>query len=326
VRNGQAAVTASTEADLSPAMLEVLQQGVGRWLRRPGSITGITASPLLEASTFPIERLSVTTDSGEVMSVILKWVVLGGRRGHGREVHVYERLLCDGRFDAPVLYGSGYEEARGAYFLLLEDVGGSHLYGDLDVWDAAISVLADLHAAYAGREDELRKLGFLHPHDERFYRALAARGRANLEAAGGADAVAEFDSLMGPFGGLVAYLIRQPRTLVHGDVLRHNMMVQPGPRVRPIDWDSAAIGLAELDVARLIDGWGLDCELFLANYRCRRAHAGAPVDAERFGRTFACCEVVCALMVGGWSTAQRLDPDFPGDFLDKLRSAWGRVV
>src|SRR5262249_61074587 len=87
----------------------------------------------------------------------------------------------------------------------------------------------------------------------------AGRGaRRHLVQAGQGQALRGFDRLMARFDSVVDHLVRQPRTLVHGDVFPHNIVLQPGPRIRPIDWEAAAVGLAAWDLARLLDGWGKD--------------------------------------------------------------------
>src|SRR5947209_13170896 len=102
---------------------------------------------------------------------------------------------------------------------------------------------------------------------------------------------------MDRFPPLAAALARQPRTLVHDDIFAHNLMLQPGPVVRPIDWESAAVGTAAWDLTRLLDGWGTDQPEFLAAYiaECVR-HSETPIDENGFRRAVRLCEVLLVLL------------------------------
>src|SRR5262249_10856644 len=153
-------------------------------------------------------------------------------------------------------YASAYDEAAGRYWLFLEDVGEGSLKGAAsDAWSAAARWLGGLHASYWGREEELRALGCLGEHGPGYYHCMAEGARDFLRRGGVPGAAARFDDLMAGFDEVVAELALQPRALVHGDIFARNLMVQPGPRVRAIDWESAAVGLPALDLARLLDGW-----------------------------------------------------------------------
>jgi aminoglycoside phosphotransferase (APT) family kinase protein len=65
---------------------------------------------------------------------------------------------------------------------------------------------------------------------------------------------------------------------VHGEFTPHNLLVS-GNEVRPVDWETAAVGLGAVDLAALTDGWPPDvvarCE---AAYVQARWPQGPPVD------------------------------------------------
>ena len=58
-------------------------------------------------------------------------------------------------------------------------------------------------------------------------------------------------------------------TPVHGEYYPQNVLVQ-GDTVRPIDWETAAVGAGEIDIAALTERWPTDTALL-----CRRAYAQA---------------------------------------------------
>src|SRR5262249_38892554 len=149
----------------------------------------------------------------------------------------------------------------------------------------------------------------------------ARHARRNLEWAGAGRALARFDALMARFPALVAFLAAQPRTLVHGDIFEGNFILQPGPRVRPVDWEGAAIGLAAWDLARLLDGWGSDKPAFVRAYLAElRRHTGAPPDPKCFRVAFRCCVVLNVLWHLGWEAEACRDAAYVDGLLDDLEA------
>ena len=286
------------------AVHELLESALAERAGRPVRIAELGMRPLEAASTYPIDRLDVRLDSGERLKLVFKRLTgHGGRKGDRREVLVYERLLVGGRFGAPLMYAAVYDEETPRYWLLLEDVGDTRLRSDPEQLAAAVRWLGELHGTFAGRERELVELDCLGDHDARFYLDLAEASRRNVALGGSAAALERLDSALSGFDATAAWLAQRPRTLVHGDILKHNLLVQPGPRIRPVDWESAAIGVGELDLALLIDGWGRrDRAAFLELYRDEVArHAGIEPDAALVEHTLAWCDVVTTLWyLAGW--------------------------
>jgi hypothetical protein len=317
-------MTAAADTDLDPRA--VLAAGLSERRGRPVRIEAVAATPLATRSTHPIERLAVTLDTGERLPVVFKRLVWGPDNKHPwREPLVYRRLLAGGRFGAPELYASVYDEARLRYWLFLEDVGDWSLsHGPPGAWRAAVRWLAEMHGTYLGREAELRALGCLREQDSRYFTALAAAARRTLQRADDPAVLTRFDRLMADYPALVADLARQPRTFVHGDIFVHNLMVQaPPPRVRPIDWESAGVGPAAWDLARLLEGWGTDTPAFLAAYcaECAR-HAAGPWDERSFRGAFRLCDVLLVLLDIRLSGGPCLSAAAVESWLGQLELAW----
>jgi thiamine kinase-like enzyme len=71
-----------------------------------------------------------------------------------------------------------------------------------------------------------------------------------------------------------------PATVVHGEFTPHNVLWQRG-RVLPIDWESAAVGAGEIDLATLLDGWDEEtARACTESYRQARWPRGAPPSFE----------------------------------------------
>jgi aminoglycoside/choline kinase family phosphotransferase len=208
-----------------------------------------------------------------------------------------------GRFDAPTVYASLGDESRGRYWLIFEDVGELRLeWCDVDDWPAAFRWVARMHAEYYGREEELRALGYLGEHGPPFYRFLARGAREMLQWLDARRRLVRLERLMSRWFDLsVEHLASQPLTLLHGDLECHNLMVQPGPRIRPIDWGFAAIGVAGWDVAKLIAGWGPETAHFIGIYLDEFAlHASVLLDRRAFERTLAHCQIMRTLQILYW--------------------------
>jgi aminoglycoside phosphotransferase (APT) family kinase protein len=310
-----------------PAPWEVLEQGLSAHFGRPVRIAGLKRRPLV-TSSHPIDRLRVTLASGERLRLIFKRLSPGEELyGNEREVLVFRRLLDGERFGAPALYASAYDEAEGRYWLFLEDLGSTTLEeGDEEEWFAAVRWLARMHGTYHGREVDLRALACLMEHGPDYYHVLAQSARRNLDLAGAGEALGRFDALMGRYDSLVAYLVGQRRTLVHGDVTAHNLVLQSGARIRAIDWESAAIGLGAWDLARLLEGWGSMKAAFLAAYLAEfEHHVAGPFDREGFQSLFEHCEILDALWYLRWSVEACQKAAVVEDSLRTMETRWQRL-
>lgn len=310
-----------------PTPQEVLEEGLSAYLERPVRISRVKRRPLA-VSSHAVDRLRVTLASGERLAVIFKRLQPGHELyGNEREVLVYRRLLGGQRFGAPALYASVYDEARGRYWLFLEDVGQRVLkHCGLEDWLAVVRLLAGMHGTYMGREEELRGLRCLGEHDADYYHLIATVARDHLHRAAAPRALDRFDELMERFPAVAGRLAGQPRTLVHGDILPNNFVLQPGRRIRPIDWESAAVGLGTWDLARLLDGWDEAKPTFIAAYLAELArHTCVPFDRRAFDRTLLLCDIVSVLWHLRWSAEACQDPEFVGGLLNELAACWDRV-
>ena len=307
---------------------EVLEQGLSAYFGLPVRIVGLKRRPLA-TSSHPIDRLRVTLASGERLRVVFKRLSPGEELyGNEREVLIYRRLLDGERFGAPALYASVYDEGERRYWLFLEDVGAATLdEGGVEEWFAAVRWLARMHGTYHGREADLRALACLMEHGPAYYHMVAQTARGNLELAGAGEALERFDALMGRYDSLVAYLVGQRRTLVHGDVFAQNLVLQPGGRIRAIDWESAAIGLGAWDLARLLDGWGSMQAAFLSAYLAEfERHVAGPFDQGGFQRLFGHCELLDALWHLRWSVEACQNAPIVEDLLLTMETRWPRLA
>jgi hypothetical protein len=306
----------------------ILEEGLGQWLGRAVRIDALEGAPLEASSTYPIDRLRVTLDSGQQLPVIFKRLRAGaGLKGNRREVLIYRRLLAGRRFGAPALYASAYDEAQERYWLFLEDLGEDSLQrGDEEDWMAAVRLLAQMHGTYWGREGELRGLDCLGEHGPGYYQEVVRTAGWYLRLARDQQALARWNDLMFRYPELVAYLVRQPRTFVHGDIFPANLLLQPGSLIRLIDWESAAVGLAAWDLARLLDGWEKQHTAFIAVYLdALEKETGLCMDRRSFDRTFMCCQILNTLWHLAWDVDNCKDADFVAEALSDMELCWKRL-
>ena len=99
-------------------------------------------------------------------------------------------------------------------------------------------------------------------------------------------------------------------------------MVQPGARIRAIDWGYAAIGVAGWDVAKLVAGWGPEKRHFIGVYLDEFAlHAPVPLDRRSFERALAYCQIMRTLQILYWWEGPYEDLAFVDGVLEEMESA-----
>lgn len=176
----------------------------------------------------------------------------GLRHGVGYEAAVYRRILRD-RYPAPRYYGSFADEEAGVHWLFAEYLGDGwqlDLGPDTAIIDAA-AMMGELHRR-AARTMASEDRAVLNRFDRGYYAACLRR--ASAVADGWRRRVPAFDRLTGRFADGIPLLLRAPQTLVHGEFTPHNV-VWAHERPYLVDWEQAAIGPGEIDLAALTDDW-----------------------------------------------------------------------
>jgi aminoglycoside phosphotransferase (APT) family kinase protein len=117
--------------------------------------------------------------------------------------------------------------------------------------------LAQLHAAFSGQRGELLAA---HPQlpvlDATWFDDWTDRALARLSTSTDTRAEALRRGLQGI--DLAAELAALPATFIHGEFYPSNVMICIGGReteVYPVDWETAAIGPAMIDLAAITSGW-----------------------------------------------------------------------
>lgn len=174
------------------------------------------------------------------------------RAGIEYEAEVYRRILYPHRISAPPLRGILEQEGNEITWLIIEYLTKCVRLDNLTTAIVtAAAWLGKLHA-YAENGRFKDSFSFLKVYDFDFY---------DYWLRGAARRIAPLDTkypwipdLVETTRGLLADLSSKPRVFIHGEFYPHNILVQDG-EIYPVDWETAAFGLAEIDLVSLVDGW-----------------------------------------------------------------------
>jgi aminoglycoside phosphotransferase (APT) family kinase protein len=134
-------------------------------------------------------------------------------------------------------------------------------------------------ARWAGRfhrvnEDRIPALGFLTRYDATYY--LGWVRRTSEFAGARRQEFPWLEALASRSPEAMELLLAARPTVVHGEYYPTNVLYRDGD-ISPVDWESAAVGPGEIDLAALTEGWGAgvvrECE---QGYLGARWPEGAP--------------------------------------------------
>jgi aminoglycoside/choline kinase family phosphotransferase len=185
------------------------------------------------------------------------------------------------QFSTPSLWGCHTDESAGVVCLILEYLDGSMRVTESTEADAmvlAVRWIGQFHAAVAARRAD-NVFTFLMPYDKAYYQGWVQR---TLQYAGRHTAHYQWlKVLFEQFDKVVKALLSAPPTIIHGEYYAQNILFRNG-KIFPVDWESAAIGAGEIDLASLAEGWPEEiARRFESEYRQKRWPNGPPHDFER---------------------------------------------
>ena len=223
-----------------------------------GPIRELEHHPYAYRTSFPLEEIRVLLEDGREVSVIVKSLARDGLDEHARlakpeflhdpmrELVVYTEILAGPDLGTARCYGSVAPPEADRYLLFLEKVDGVELWqiGELDTWEAAARWAAGLHA-----EVKPASSSHLIRYEADFLRSWIDRA---VEFADGP----ELRRVSARYDTVVERLAALPPVFVHGELYASNVLVGPGLRICPVDWEMAGIGPGVLDLAALVSAWG----------------------------------------------------------------------
>lgn len=249
------------------------------------SVRSIRREANVYESSHHSEVLACTLENGLELTLLCKYGDshnhdrAGLRRGLGYEANVYRYVLAD-EYPTPRFYGSYADPLTGLTWLCLEYLGEGwqlDLGPETAVVDAA-RMIGDLHRR-AADDTDAPSLSVLYRHDRRYFRAHLQQARSLADRWG--ERVPAFSHLVDRFGRELDVLVSAPKTVVHGEFTPHNV-VWADERPHAVDWEEAAIGAGEIDLACLTDEWEEELvEQATSAYLRSRWPAGPPHDFLR---------------------------------------------
>jgi hydroxymethylglutaryl-CoA reductase (NADPH) len=225
---------------------------------------------------------------------------------HARELALYRQT--DPRFlkHAPAVYGVHEDPEREAYVLVLERLQGMKLLDtadDVSGWDrpaieAALRGIAQVHAIWYGREEELMRqpwLGEVMTAEtmlelRELWEGLGVHAREEFPEWFEPEQLKTQRRLASSLGTWWQRAEKLPRTLIHNDFNPRNICLRPtdaGDILCAYDWELATLGLPQHDVCELLcfvltpDATLDDLEHYLEVHRAELERAsGIPVPRE----------------------------------------------
>lgn len=228
--------------------------------------------PNAYVASFPAEIVTCRLGDERVVRLFCKYEsgASDGSDGHRGgvvyEAEVYRHLLVRAGVSTPRFYG-GWTDATGNALLVIEYLDealrltksrdSSSFLVRAAVWIARFQRLA------TQRRLEAPSLARRYGRD--YYLGWSQRAADHVAHAG-----LRFPwlaPLREGFEGSVGLLTEGGHVPIHGEFYPRNILVHDG-RIRPIDWESAALAVGEIDLASLVERWSSD-----VTDACRAAYA-----------------------------------------------------
>lgn len=272
--------------------------------------------PNVYAASFPTEVLACRLTNQKEVRLFCKYD-LGTRDGsHGHrlgvayEAEVYRELLAATGVSTPRFYGAWTDTTGNQAFLAIEYMNGAHRLNKSP--DSSRSVvraatwLAEFQRLVARRGLELPRSSTR--RQGRDYYLGWSRRAAEYATRAGLPEV-ELELVREGFERSLDLLTEGELVAVHGELYPDNVLVHR-ECIRPIDWESAAMAVGEIDLASLVEGWAPDVlDACCAAYAGVRWPDGPPPDFT------SRLDMARAYLHFRWIADRSSAPD-------RIRSAW----
>jgi len=221
-------------------------------------VTVLNRSPNVYASTFPSELVDCRIQD-EPRRLFLKYGqtalphVGSHRSGVGYEWTVYRDVLAPIDVGTAEAYGGYFDASSGSTWLMLEALEFHRVSRTTDPLKSMVRAagwIADFHRINESRVPSLQDR--LIRYDCEYFAQWARRTRqftANMHPT-----FAWLPDLCRRFADQAGTLLNDSCTVIHGEFYPANVLAI-ADRICPIDWESAAIGAGEIDLASLTEGW-----------------------------------------------------------------------
>lgn len=252
---------------------------------RPEGVEVLSVAPFVGYGTFAAE-VATCRIGQDVVRLFCKHTganapeTTRARGGVSYEASVYRSVLCSTDLPRAGFFGSWSPDANESWLLLEHLDGASPIDQSEHPEDAMIAAarwVGRFHAATSALAGDASSS--LPSYDARYYAAWAARTERFA-----APIVRDrpwLPDVCASWPAFAAELAAAPRVVVHGEYGPQNVLYRNGT-VYPVDWETAAFGAGEIDLAFLTDRWPrVLTETCVAAYRSARWHDGAPKGFDR---------------------------------------------
>lgn len=237
--------------------------------------------------TYPSEIVICQLADGRELQLLCKYEggrdhrAYGHRGGTAYEAQVYRQLLRALPITTPTLYGAHKDAITGETWLILRYFDRSIRVEDSPdpaVLKAAARWLGQFHKTNEALRSEA-SLPFLHRHDAEYY--LGWADRTSLFAGHLHQRFSWLATLCQRFEDVVVMLLEPPAIVIHGEYYPNNILFYK-EKIYPIDWESTAVAIGEIDLTSLTEGWPSEfVSAASAEYQSARWPGGPPPDFQR---------------------------------------------
>jgi len=283
-------------AGLASAMAELL----------PG-VAVISRRANLFSSSFLSELVTCRLDDGQELCLFCKYGTgaadgtgFGHRGGVAYEAMVYRQLLQPLGVRAAPFYGAHFDTNTRATWLVLGFQQGRRINKRLGLAAGWIGEFQRAASAQLGDSPP----AWLKRYDTEYYAQWARRTLVLAVQLG--LCIPWLQPVCLGFESLAQDLLAARPTAIHGEFYPHNVILYEDAAV-PIDWESAAFGAGEIDLASLTEGWSSeDVDECVRAYAAARWPEGRPNDFET---VFDAARLYLDFRWLGESPAQLADPE-----------------
>jgi Phosphotransferase enzyme family len=291
---------------MGPALPDLTQLGCAIGKLLPGAVV-VSRKANVRSSSFLTEVVTCRLPGGEELRLFCKYGTgaadatgYGHRGGVAYEALVYRDLLHPLGVRAAPFFGAHLDPHTGATWLVLGFQQGGRINKKLGL---AARWIGEFQRAAALRFGD-KPPAWLRRYDTVYYTQWAQRTR-RLAAQLGL-CVPWLPAVCVGFESVATDLLKMQPTVIHGEFYPCNVILHRDAAV-PIDWESAAFGAGEIDLASLTEGWSTeDVDECVRDYAAARWPGGLP---REFERAFHAARLYLDFRWLGEEPAQLADPE-----------------
>jgi hypothetical protein len=221
--------------------------------------------PYQGLGSLPVEILRYQLDGDREQELFCKYDAeydrsdFSHRGGVRYEAAVYRQVLTPLSASTARCYGDYVDPLSGRAVLVLEYMtDAEQITETVNAWDDIVAAAAWIGAVQRSGEHWFgdRYPEFLHAYDAAYF--LGWSERTDVLAGAWHHTFPWLHTVCVAFAHrVVPLLLAAPQSFIHGEYCPKNILVR-NRQICPVDWETAAIGAGEIDLAGLTDRWPLE--------------------------------------------------------------------